>query len=64
MKTKKGRLAHVTRHGKPPCRQRCVHSSASQLARAGLLDARDDQVLKIADRMFATAYRPFCPDGF
>ncbi len=40
------------------------HSSASQLARAGLLDARDDQVLKIADRMFATAYRPFCPDNF
>jgi predicted acetyltransferase len=40
------------------------HSSASQLARAGLLDAKDDGVLTRADRMFATAFRPFCPDGF
>ncbi|MDJ0787536.1 MAG: GNAT family N-acetyltransferase [Myxococcota bacterium] len=42
----------------------CGHSSASQLARAGLLDAKDDAVLRRADRFFATAFRPFCPDGF
>jgi predicted acetyltransferase len=40
------------------------HSSATQLARAGLLDAKDDSVLAKADRMFATTFRPFCPDGF
>lgn len=40
------------------------HSSASQLARAGLLDSKDDGVLVRADRMFATAFRPHCPDGF
>ncbi len=40
------------------------HSSASQLSRAGLLEAKDDGVLTRADRMFATAFRPFCPDGF
>lgn len=40
------------------------HSSASQLARAGLLDAKDGQVLERADRMFVTTYRPHCADGF
>ena len=40
------------------------HSSATQLARARQLDARDHAVLRRADRMFATDYRPFCPDGF
>jgi predicted acetyltransferase len=40
------------------------HSSATQLARAGLLDGKDDAALGRADRMFATAFRPFCPDGF
>ena len=38
--------------------------SATTLARAGMLDAKDDGVLARADRMFATAYRPHCPDGF
>ena len=40
------------------------HSSATPLARAGLLDARDDATLRRADRMFATGYRPFCSNGF
>jgi predicted acetyltransferase len=40
------------------------HSSASQLYRAGLLDAKDDAVLERADRLFQVAFRPFCPDGF
>ncbi len=40
------------------------HDSATQLARAGLLEARDEQALRTADRLFATSYRPHCPDGF
>lgn len=40
------------------------HTSASGLARAGMVDARDDSVLRRADRLFATHYRPFCADGF
>jgi len=40
------------------------HSNASQLSRAGLLDAKDQHVLALADAMFATSHRPFCPDGF
>ncbi|MEE8337777.1 MAG: GNAT family N-acetyltransferase [Dehalococcoidia bacterium] len=40
------------------------HDSATQLARAGLLEARDEQALRTADRLFATAYRPYCPDDF
>jgi predicted acetyltransferase len=40
------------------------HTSATQLARWGLLESRDDATLRLADRLFATAYRPYCPDGF
>lgn len=40
------------------------HSSATNLARAGLLEARDERALRTADRLFETAYRPYCPDGF
>lgn len=40
------------------------HTSATQLARADLLNPRDEGVLRLADRMFATAYRPHCPDNF
>lgn len=40
------------------------HASGSQLARAGLLDASDAAALELTDRIFATAYPPFCPDGF
>jgi predicted acetyltransferase len=40
------------------------HDSATHLARAGLLEARDKQALRTADRLFETAYRPDCPDGF
>jgi predicted acetyltransferase len=40
------------------------HSSASQLFRAGQLDARDPDTLARADALFATAYRPHCPDAF
>ena len=38
--------------------------SATHLARAGLLDAADDRVLGRADRLFATAYAPWCNDDF
>jgi predicted acetyltransferase len=40
------------------------HSSATQLFRAGLLDARDSDTLARADALFATAYRPHCADLF
>ncbi len=40
------------------------HSSASQLCRAGLLDARDPATLARADALFATVHRPHCPDVF
>lgn len=39
-------------------------ASASQLARAGLIEARDASALETADRLFATNYRPYCQDGF
>ena len=40
------------------------HATATELARCDLLNPRDESVLRLADRMFATAYKPFCPDGF
>ena len=40
------------------------HTSATDLARCDLLNARDPSSLKLADRLFATEYRPYCPDGF
>jgi predicted acetyltransferase len=39
-------------------------ASATQLARAGLIEAREPAALGVADRLFATAYRPYCQDGF
>jgi predicted acetyltransferase len=39
------------------------HRSATQLARAGQV-AGDDKALRVADALFATAYSPWCPDGF
>ena len=39
-------------------------ASASQLARAGLIEASQPEALDLADRMFATTYRPYCQDGF
>ena len=38
--------------------------SATQLARAGRLEAADERVLGRADRVFATAYAPWCNDSF
>ena len=40
------------------------YASASELARLDLIEASDASVLSVADAMFATAYRPFCQDGF
>ncbi len=40
------------------------HTSATDLARCDLLNSRDSSSLKLADRLFATEYRPYCPDGF
>jgi predicted acetyltransferase len=40
------------------------HRSATTLARAGLLRAEDDETLTRADRVFATAYAPWCNDNF
>ena len=40
------------------------HFSATALKRAGLLSAVEDKALTLADRMFATAFVPWCPDGF
>lgn len=39
-------------------------AGAGQLARAGLIEAEQPQALDLADRMFATTYRPYCQDGF
>jgi hypothetical protein len=39
------------------------HRSASQLARAGLLEG-DGKAVGLADGLFATTYAPWCPDGF
>ncbi len=41
------------------------HRSATQLARAGLVAADDGgKALGVADRLFATTFAPWCPDGF
>jgi len=40
------------------------HRSATQLFRAGLLDARDPTSLALADALFRTEHRPHCPDMF
>jgi predicted acetyltransferase len=39
------------------------HRSATQLARAGLVDG-DEKALGVADGLFATTFTPWCPDGF
>lgn len=38
--------------------------TATHLANAGLIEARDASALGTADRLFATRYAPWCPDGF
>ena len=38
--------------------------SASHLQRAGLLRAKDDEAVRVADSIFRTEHRPFEPDGF
>jgi predicted acetyltransferase len=40
------------------------YASASELARAGLIEVNEPSVLGTADAMFATAYRPYCQEGF
>ncbi len=40
------------------------HSSASFLARAGLIEAPTVSALRIADELFRTDYAPHCPDDF
>lgn len=40
------------------------HRPASVLARAGLLRARDASVVRLADRLFATEFAPWCNDSF
>jgi predicted acetyltransferase len=40
------------------------HTNATTLARAGLIEAHDPKALRLADHLFATKYRPHCPDGF
>jgi predicted acetyltransferase len=40
------------------------HRSATELARAGLVEARQAAVLPRADRLFATPHRPWCCDDF
>lgn len=40
------------------------YAPASQLQRAGLLQASDASALELADRLFATRYPPYCNDGF
>jgi predicted acetyltransferase len=40
------------------------YASASELARAGLIEVNEPSVLATADAMFATAYRPYCQEGF
>ena len=40
------------------------HRSTTTLARAGLLEASDQDALARADRLFATAYAPWCNDDF
>lgn len=40
------------------------NATATQLARGGLIEAANDEALRRADRIFATEYQPWCPDGF
>ena len=40
------------------------YRSASHLQRAGLLRAKDDEAVRVADSIFRTEHRPFEPDGF
>ncbi len=40
------------------------HRSATRLERAGLIEAASSTALERADRLFATAYAPHCPNGF
>lgn len=40
------------------------HSSATTLARAGLVQAKNAAALATADALFATDRPPYCPDGF
>lgn len=40
------------------------HRTATTLARAGRVDGADDAMLRRLDRLFATAFAPWCADGF
>lgn len=40
------------------------YRSTTELQRAGLLRATNEEALRLADRIFHTEYRPFEPDGF
>ncbi|OAI41095.1 hypothetical protein AYO38_04550 [bacterium SCGC AG-212-C10] len=40
------------------------HRAATHYQRAGRLTANSDNALRAADRLFATAYAPFCSNGF
>ncbi len=40
------------------------YASATHLARWGLAETRESASLRLADRLFATEYRGYCPDGF
>jgi len=40
------------------------HRSATHLHRAGLLEAADPTTLRLADTLFRTEHRPFCPNIF
>ncbi len=62
--TRIGRAADITMRPRTLASLISGHNSATQLERAGLLEARDEQALRTADRLFETAYRPYCPDGF
>lgn len=40
------------------------HRSATHYAHAGMLTARDEQALHLADRIFRTEWAPHCPNNF
>jgi predicted acetyltransferase len=40
------------------------NATATHLSRAGRLDVHNDRALATADRVFATEYKPHCPNGF
>ena len=40
------------------------HQTATVLSRGGLIEAQSPDALRLADRMFATDYAPWCPNNF